>query len=330
VGERGGERAQYNLARVHAEFLDGRPAPQQPTVLFAIASLREGFTWPAAKVAILPEHRLLRRRKAPARRPARGALTSFTELRAGDPSCTRTTASPVFLASRPRPSATSPRLPGARVRDGAASSCRAISSQDQRYVGADARDPHSRRSAASNGAPEAARPQSGAGVAGELINLYASASAAPVPLPSNTSGSATSRAFAYQETPDQLRCDRAGEADMEERARWTASYAAMSLREDEVAIARRLQAAETGKQVMFWCDHRPRPAALRHVRRAHARLPVHDASGLALPQAGRGEAGARRVRRGKVDILIGRIGFYPVTWPKDLGLLVVDESSASA
>src|SRR5205085_8239132 len=87
------ERAQYNLARVHAEFLDGRGQTpvnggqtpgSEPVVLFATAGLREGFVWPAAKVAILPEHRLLRRRRAPERDgPRRGALTSFTELRAG-------------------------------------------------------------------------------------------------------------------------------------------------------------------------------------------------------------------------------------------------------
>src|SRR5436190_16197174 len=35
------ERALYNLARVHAEFLDGGGAPAQPSVLFATARLRE-------------------------------------------------------------------------------------------------------------------------------------------------------------------------------------------------------------------------------------------------------------------------------------------------
>src|SRR3954463_15849070 len=78
------ERALYNLARVDAQFLDGH-VPERPTVLFATAGLREGFVWPSAKVAILPEHRLLRRRGPERAGPSRGALTSFTELRAGDP-----------------------------------------------------------------------------------------------------------------------------------------------------------------------------------------------------------------------------------------------------
>src|SRR5581483_7750915 len=55
------ERAQYNLARVRAEFLDGS-APREPGVMFAAASLREGFLAPQLKLAVLPEHRLLRRR----------------------------------------------------------------------------------------------------------------------------------------------------------------------------------------------------------------------------------------------------------------------------
>src|SRR5256884_320878 len=58
------ERAAYNLARVKAAFLDGKPAPQEPGLTFAAASLREGFLAPGLKLAILPEHRLLRRGRA--------------------------------------------------------------------------------------------------------------------------------------------------------------------------------------------------------------------------------------------------------------------------
>jgi transcription-repair coupling factor (superfamily II helicase) len=48
------ERAAYNLARVRAEFLDGRPAPREPGVTFAHANLREGFLAPGLKLAIVP------------------------------------------------------------------------------------------------------------------------------------------------------------------------------------------------------------------------------------------------------------------------------------
>src|SRR3954449_13458739 len=82
-----GERAAYNLSRLRADFLDGKPANHEPGVTFAAASLREGFLAPGLKLAILPEHRLLRRRRA--ERPAapgtaKGALASFNVLSAGD------------------------------------------------------------------------------------------------------------------------------------------------------------------------------------------------------------------------------------------------------
>jgi transcription-repair coupling factor (superfamily II helicase) len=94
-----GERAAYNLGRMKADWLDAEVdvtrAPLEPSLRFAAASLREGFVAPSLKLAVFPEHRLLRRRRA--ERPGgsgadgvgggptrRGALRSFTELRTGD------------------------------------------------------------------------------------------------------------------------------------------------------------------------------------------------------------------------------------------------------
>ncbi len=92
-----GERAAYNLARLKATWLGEdvdvglKPThPIEPSLRFAAASLREGFVAPQLKLAVYPEHRLLRRRRA--ERPAdgvtsarrRGALRSFTDLRTGD------------------------------------------------------------------------------------------------------------------------------------------------------------------------------------------------------------------------------------------------------
>src|SRR3954453_12056327 len=82
-----GERAAYNLSRLRADFLNGKPPDHEPGVTFAAATLREGFLSPTLKLAILPEHRLLRRRRA--ERPTgpstgRGAIASFTDLRAGN------------------------------------------------------------------------------------------------------------------------------------------------------------------------------------------------------------------------------------------------------
>jgi transcription-repair coupling factor (superfamily II helicase) len=94
-----GERAAYNLGRLKASWLgegvDAGASPQEPSLRFVAASLREGFIAPSLKLAVFPEHRLLRRRRAErggADRSGqggrggarRGALRSFTELRAGD------------------------------------------------------------------------------------------------------------------------------------------------------------------------------------------------------------------------------------------------------
>ena len=88
-----GERAAYNLGRLKASWLgegvDAGSSPQEPSLRFAAASLREGFVAPQLKLAVFPEHRLLRRRRAErggvdasetgGRRGARrGALRSFS------------------------------------------------------------------------------------------------------------------------------------------------------------------------------------------------------------------------------------------------------------
>jgi transcription-repair coupling factor (superfamily II helicase) len=91
-----GERAAHNLARLKAGWLpdtaapgDSAPPPApQGELSFAVASLREGFIAPSLKLAVYPEQRLLRRRRAErpttGARSRRGALRSFTELRTGD------------------------------------------------------------------------------------------------------------------------------------------------------------------------------------------------------------------------------------------------------
>ena len=76
-----GERAAYNLARLRASW-DGGDGLQ-----FARATLRDGFIAAGLQLAVIPEHRLFRRRRAerperPTRR--RGALRSFADLRTGD------------------------------------------------------------------------------------------------------------------------------------------------------------------------------------------------------------------------------------------------------
>jgi transcription-repair coupling factor (superfamily II helicase) len=89
-GQRGeGERAAYNLGRLKVRWVDGS-APQGPDLAFAEARLRDGFVAPGFRLAVIPEHRLFRRRVSRAGAAAagagrrRGALRSFTDLRTGD------------------------------------------------------------------------------------------------------------------------------------------------------------------------------------------------------------------------------------------------------
>src|SRR4051795_6734376 len=82
-----GERVAYNLARLRAQWAEGEGVPA-PELRFAVARLRDGFIAPGFNLAVIPEHRLFRRRRAepeePTGRRPRGALRSFADLRTGD------------------------------------------------------------------------------------------------------------------------------------------------------------------------------------------------------------------------------------------------------
>ena len=90
-----GERAAYNLGRLKASWLgEGDPAGIENPLRFAQVRLRDGFIAAGLKLAVLPEHRLFRRRRqertggrrssAGGRSARRGALRSFADLRTGD------------------------------------------------------------------------------------------------------------------------------------------------------------------------------------------------------------------------------------------------------
>ncbi|MGI8803052.1 MAG: CarD family transcriptional regulator, partial [Solirubrobacteraceae bacterium] len=83
-----GERAAHNLARLSAGWLDAPGAATASGGLsFAHASLRDGFVAPSFGLAVIPEHRLYRRRRAQQSTPSvgrRGALRSGVSLRTGD------------------------------------------------------------------------------------------------------------------------------------------------------------------------------------------------------------------------------------------------------
>jgi transcription-repair coupling factor (superfamily II helicase) len=86
-----GERAAYNLGRLKVTWLDGdgsKPGPAKAgPINFVHARLQAGFIAPQFHLAVIPEHRLFRRRRAPEkpdRTHRRGVLRSFADLRTGD------------------------------------------------------------------------------------------------------------------------------------------------------------------------------------------------------------------------------------------------------
>ena len=81
-----GERAAYNLGRLKVAWLENGEATDGRLV-FAHARLQQGFIAPQFHLAVIPEHRLFRRRRAPEdgqRTRRRGVLRSFADLRTGD------------------------------------------------------------------------------------------------------------------------------------------------------------------------------------------------------------------------------------------------------
>jgi transcription-repair coupling factor (superfamily II helicase) len=328
------ERARLNLARVRASFLDGRPAPADAGVLFAHASLRDGFVSPSLKLAVLPDHRLLRRRRAerPAG-PSPGAIASFTELRAGAPVVHEDHGIARFAGFETKSVAGVTRdYLELEFRDGD----RVFVPSDQlhkisRYVGADAGDPPLSKLGGKQWEQMKMRARRAAqALAGELLNLYAERR--------RRAGHAFSgdgdwqlefeERFAYRETPDQLETIEAVRADMEEaRPMDRLVCGDVGYGKTEVALRAAFKAAVDGKQVMFLVP--TTVLAQQHYgtfteRMRDYPLRIEMVSRFRSPKEVRESLAA--FSEGAVDILIGthRLLSRDVR-PKDLGLLIVDE-----
>src|SRR5829696_8539791 len=77
------ERTRFNLSRIDVPFL-GERAPEEPGVSFAEARLRGGFLAPELQLAVIPQRRLVHRRRTAAPVSARARLAAAIELRVGD------------------------------------------------------------------------------------------------------------------------------------------------------------------------------------------------------------------------------------------------------
>ncbi len=330
------ERAQYNLARLKAPFLDGQPAPREPALRFAAAGLREGFLAPGLKLAILPEHRLLRRRRAgrdAGPGPGRGTIASFTDLRAGDAVVHEDHGIARFEGFETK-------TVGGVTRDYLEleyrGGDRVFVPSDQldkisRYVGAEAGDPPLSKLGGRQWEQMKARARRAAqALAGDLINLYAERrrrAGHPFPVDSEWL-TEFEAAFAFQETPDQLEAIEQVKADMEEaRPMDRLLCGDVGYGKTEVALRAAFKAAGDGKQVMFLVP--TTVLAQQHFGTFSERLRDYPFTiEVASRFRSQREVGAalRGFTEGRVDILIGthRLLSRDVR-PKDLGLLILDE-----
>ncbi len=338
-----GERTAYNLGRLKASWLgedvDARAGAPAPSLRFATASLREGFIAPELKLAVFPEHRLMRRRPAGGqgergRTGRRGALRSFTELRTGDIVVhedhgvarfagfeTRTVAGVtrdyLYLEYQGDDRVFVPTEQLAKI---------------SRYVGAgaDGHPPLSKLGGTRWDTMKARARRAAQALAGELLSLYAERrrrSGHPFGPDSDWQRDFEAR-FPFTETPDQRDAIELVKADMEAtRPMDRLICGDVGYGKTEVALRAAFKAAAEGKQVLMLvpttilaqqhygtfaerlADY---PFMLEHVSRFRTPAEQRDA--------------IRRFAAGGVDILIGthRVLSRDVR-PKDLGLLIVDE-----
>jgi len=326
------ERAAYNLARLRANLDGGTDG-----LIFAEATLRDGFVAPSFKLAAFPESRLIHRRKASTRltrsRPARGALRSFADLRTGD-----------IVVHEDHGLA---RFAGFDTKTVAGVTRDYLNLEFQgddkvfmpvdqlakisRYVGADGGHPPLSKLGGTRWETMKARARKAAQeLAGELLNLYAErrrrrGHAFPE---DSEELRELEAAFPFRETPDQRDAIDAVIADMEsERPMDRLICGDVGYGKTEVALRAAVKAASDGKQVMMLVpttilaqQHygtfaerlRDYPFEIEHVSRFRPAADQRDA--------------IKRFSEGKVDILVGthRLLSRDVR-AKDLGLLVVDE-----
>jgi transcription-repair coupling factor (superfamily II helicase) len=340
-----GERAAYNLARLKASWLDGGAsvavdaAPLEASLRFAAASLREGFVAPSLKLAVFPEHRLLRRRRAERPdvasdgRPRRGALRSFTELRTGDIVVhedhgvarfagfeTRTVAGVtrdyLYLEYQGDDRVYVPTEQLAKI---------------SRYMGAGSDHPPLSKLGGSRWEAMKARARRAAQeLAGELLALYAERRrrAGHVFEPDSEWERELEERFPYTETPDQRDAIEAVKGDMESgRPMDRLICGDVGYGKTEVALRAAFKAATQGKQVLMLAP--TTILAQQHYGTFSERLadyPVTIDHVSRFRTAAEQKEAIAGFAAGGVDILIGthRVLSRDVR-AKDLGLLIVDE-----
>jgi transcription-repair coupling factor (superfamily II helicase) len=339
-GRRGdGERAAYNMERLRPADLDGAPgagldaAPSGAGVWFAHARLRDGFIAPALKLAVIPDHRLLRRRRAERADGPRRALQAFTELRPGDVVVHTDHGIGRFTGFDTKTVAGITRdYLELEYRDGD----RVFVPTDQlsklsRYVGGDGNAPPlSKIGGRSWEAMKARARRAAAEMAGDLLTVYAERRQRAGHRHAEDSEWQLEfeRAFPYRETDDQLEAIEQTKADMEsERPMDRLICGDVGYGKTEVALRAAFKAAGDGRQTMVLAP--TTILAQQHYGTFSERLrdfPFRIELLSRFRTAAEQRKVAREFSEGQVDVLVGthRILSRDVR-PKNLGLVIVDE-----
>ncbi len=337
-----GDRAAYNLGRLSVQWLGAAgagaglagPAPARNALSFAQARLREGFIAPQFQLAVIPEHRLFRRKRtpdAPARMGKRGALRSFTELRSGDIIVHEDHGIARFAGFDTKTVASVTRD---YLTLEYAGSDRVFMPVDQlakisRYVGGTGvtlsklggRSWETVKSRARRAAQE---------LAGELLNLYAERKRREgfAFSPDSEWQRDFEDAFPYTETPDQRDAIEFVKADMEApRPMDRLICGDVGYGKTEVALRAAFKAVQDGKQVMVLVP--TTILAQQHYGTFSERLkdfPVRVEHVSRFRPASEQKATIAAFAKGEVDILVGTHRLFSRdVRANDLGLLVVDE-----
>ncbi|MDP2712966.1 MAG: transcription-repair coupling factor [Solirubrobacteraceae bacterium] len=342
-----GERAAYNLARLKSSWLgegDGGVGwDHEHPLRFAHVNLRDGFIAAGLKLAILPEHRLFRRRRErniaggrgsrASGAGRRGALRSFADLRTGDIVVHEDHGLARFAGFETKTVADVTRDYLYLEYQG---DDRVFVPSDQlakisRYVGAGgAHPPLSKLGGRAWDRLKARARRAAQELAGELLNLYAERrrrTGLSYP-PDSDWLREFEAAFPYNETADQAEAIELVKGDMEaERPMDRLICGDVGFGKTEVALRAAFKAADAGKQVLMLVP--TTILAQQHYGTFAERLKDYP---FTIEHVSRFRSAADQkqaiegFQKGAVDILVGthRILSRDVR-AKDLGLIIVDE-----
>ncbi len=328
------ERARYGLERLTPRMLDDSGAPPpEPTVLFAQAAIAEGFIAPSMKLAVIPQRRLVHRRRAAAPAPTRGRLVSIGDLAVGEHVVHNDHGVARFSGFDTRTVAGITRdyldleyKGGDRVLVPAEQLAKIT-----RYAGGAGEAPELSKLGGKRWAQMKSRARRAAReMAGELLNLYAERQARRGHSfsPDGEWQLKLEESFPYRETADQLEAIEAVKADMEsERPMDRLICGDVGYGKTEVAIRAAQKALADSKQVMILVP--TTILAAQHLGTFRERLrdfpyAIEMVSRLRRPAQVKKTLAA--FAAGDVDILVGthRLLSRDVRGA-DLGLMVIDE-----